>query len=297
VRPLRVHELDTHALGTVNFEATGLIVAEKDGRIVGFVHAGFGPDLPIESTQPFQLSHELGTVAMLVVEPDLNDPELVSGLVAAAERYLQGRGAKVTYAGGLYPLNPFYWGLYGGSEGSGVLSGHQPFHSVLIERGYEPAGTTVLLEADLTVPEPRDPRAALIRRQTQLEFLDDEVPPHWWQNLALGDFQTMKARLLSRPAGTPIAQAEAWDMGWFGRGDGRSRIGLINVEVLAECRRKGFGRFLITEIFRRARENLVTSVAVQTSAANEAARALYASLGFQPVDQATLYRLPSSGCS
>ena len=27
----------------------GLIVAEKDGRIVGFVHAGFGPDLPVES--------------------------------------------------------------------------------------------------------------------------------------------------------------------------------------------------------------------------------------------------------
>jgi len=295
VRPLRAHELDAHALGTVNFEATGLIVAEKDGRIVGFVHAGFGPDLPIESTQPFQLSRELGTVAMLIVEPDLDDPELVSGLVAAAERYLQGRGAKVMYAGGLFPLNPFYWGLYGGSEGSGVLSAHKRFHSVLIARGYEPAGTTVLLEADLTVPERRDPRAALIRRQTQLEFLDDAVPPHWWQNLALGDFQTMKARLLSRSDGAPIAQAEAWDMGWFGRGDGRSRIGLINLEVMAAHRRKGYGRFLVTEIFRRARENLVASVAVQTSAVNEAALSLYASLGFQPVDQATLYRLPNLG--
>ena len=94
VRPLRVHELDAHALGTVNFEAAGLIVAEQDGRIVGFVHAGFGPDLPVESTQPFQLSHELGTIAMLVVEPNLDDPELVSGLIAAAERYLRARGAK-----------------------------------------------------------------------------------------------------------------------------------------------------------------------------------------------------------
>src|SRR4029079_13152455 len=119
----------------------------------------FGPDLPIESTQPFQLSHELGTVAMLVVEPNLSDPELISGLGAAAERYLQGRGAKVLYAGGMFPLNPFYWGLYGGSEGAGVLSGHLSFHSARIEGGYEPAGTTVLLEADLTVPEPRDSRA------------------------------------------------------------------------------------------------------------------------------------------
>ena len=85
VRPLRVHELDTHALGTVNFDAAGLIVAEKDGRIVGFVHAGFGPDLPVESTQPFELCHELGTIAMLVVEPELDDPDLVSGLIDAAE--------------------------------------------------------------------------------------------------------------------------------------------------------------------------------------------------------------------
>jgi ribosomal protein S18 acetylase RimI-like enzyme len=294
-RPLRVHELDSHALGKVNFEASGLIVAEQDGRIVGFVHAGFGPDLPIDPTEPLELSFELGTVAMLVVEPDLDDPRLASDLLAAAEGYLQGRGAKVLYAGGLFPLNPFYWGLYGGSEGSGVLSGHKSFHSALIDRGYEPAGTTVLLEADLSLAEPRDSRAVLIRRQTQVEFLDDAAPPHWWQNLALGELQTTQARLLSRADGTVFAHAQAWDMGWFGRRDGRPRIGLIDLEVAAEHRRKGFGRFLVSEILRRARQNMVQSVAVQTSAVNGPALSLYASLGFQPVDQSTIYRLPSFG--
>ena len=44
--PLRVHELDTHAFGRVNFDAEGLIVAEREERIVGFVHAGFGLDKP-----------------------------------------------------------------------------------------------------------------------------------------------------------------------------------------------------------------------------------------------------------
>jgi ribosomal protein S18 acetylase RimI-like enzyme len=292
---MRVHELDSHALGKANFEASGLIVAEDDGRIVGFVHAGFGPDLPIDPMRPLDLSYEVGTVAMLIVEPDGEDPRLVADLLAAAERYLRGRGAKVLYAGGLYPLNPFYWGLYGGSEGSGVLSGHRSFHRALIERGYQPAATTVLLEADLNAPEPRDSRAVLIRRQTQVEFLDDALPPHWWQNLALGDFQTMHARLLSRPDGAQIAQAEVWDMSWFSRNDGRPRIGLIDLEVAADHRRKGFGRFLVSEIFRRARQNLVQSVAVQTSAVNGPALSLYASLGFQPVDQSTVYRLPGPG--
>ena len=81
-------------------------------------------------------------------------------------------------------------------------------------------------------------------------------------------------------------------MSWFGREDGRTRIGLINVEVPPDHRRKGYARFLMSEIFRRTRESLISSVAVATSSANEPALALYASLGFQPVDQSTLYRLP-----
>ena len=80
-------------------------------------------------------------------------------------------------------------------------------------------------------------------------------------------------------------------MDWFGREDGHARIGLINVDVPPEQRRKGYARFLVSEIFRRARENLIASVAVATSTANQPALALYASLGFQPVDQTTLSAL------
>jgi ribosomal protein S18 acetylase RimI-like enzyme len=82
-------------------------------------------------------------------------------------------------------------------------------------------------------------------------------------------------------------------MAWFSRGDGRQRIGLVDVSVRAEHRRKGYGRFLVSEILRRARENGITAVAVQTSSANEPALAFYASLGFQPVNESTLYRLPA----
>jgi ribosomal protein S18 acetylase RimI-like enzyme len=291
VRPVRVHELDSHAFGTALFDAAGLIVAEIDRRIVGFVHAGFGPDLPVESAQPFDVSHEIGIISMLCVEPRLDDPELLAGLIDAAARYLRSRGAKVLYAGGLFPLNPFYWGIYGGSEGAGVLAGHDAFHSILRASGYEPVSTTVLLEADLTVPEPRDPRTALIRRQTQIEVVDDALPSHWWQNLALGDFELMTARLLLKDDGTLVARAQAWDMGWFGREDERTRIGLINLEVELQHRRKGYGRFLVSEIFRRARENMIAVVAVATSSSNQPALALYASLGFQPIDESTLYRL------
>jgi ribosomal protein S18 acetylase RimI-like enzyme len=293
VRPLRVHELDAHALGRPNFEAAGLIIAERDGLMVGYVHAGFGPDSPVDPASPLELNYEMGTVSMLVVDPDFDDRELVFGLIGEAECYLRKRGAKVIYAGGLFPLNPFYLGIYGGSEGCGVLSGHQPFHGALEEKGYEPALTTVLLEADLSVPEPRDPRGVLCRRQVQVEFQDDALPANWWQCLALGDFQLMNARLISRSDGSLLGEAQAWDMSWFGRGDSHSRIGLISLEVSAAHRRKGYGRFLVSEIFRRARENHVDSVAVGTAATNGPALALYASLGFQRVEEATCFRLPA----
>lgn len=292
--PLRVHELDAQAWGKVPFEAAGLIVAERDGRLAGFAHAGFGPDLPVSHTRPFHLSHDVGTTAMLVVEPGDDRDDLARGLLASTEDYLRSRGARVLYAGGLFPLNPFYWGIHGGSEGSGILSGHEVFHRAAIARGYAPAASTVLLEADLGQPEPRDPRTPLVRRQTQVEFVEDALPPHWWQNLAIGDFPLTDAQLLARSDGTVVARASVWEMRLFGREDGRARSGILDLQVPAEHRRKGYARFLVGEILRRARSNLVHCVEVQTSAENPPALALYNAMGFVPFDQATLYRKESS---
>ncbi len=294
-RPLHIHELDVQAWGRTTFEADGLIVAEREGHAVGFVHAGFGPGLPVSSARPFELDREIGTIAMLIVAPELHDPALDVELIAAAEAYLRSRGARVLYAGGLSPLNPFYWGVYGGSEGSGILSGHAVFHRAVAACGYAPVATTVLLQADLAVPEPRDPRTPVIRRMTQLEFVEDMVPAHWWQNLAIGDFPMTAARLSSRADGAELARACIWEMRWFGRDSNRAHVGLLDLHVAAEHRRKGYGRFLVGEILRRARTNLIDRIDVQTSADNQPALALYASLGFSPVDQAILYRKEGIG--
>ena len=40
---------------------------------------------------------------------------------------------------------------------------------------------------------------------------------------------------------------------------------------------------------------MIAAVAVATSSANQPALALYASLGFQPIDESTLYRLAPNG--
>jgi ribosomal protein S18 acetylase RimI-like enzyme len=292
VRPLTSHEFDTLIISHIIFDRRGLIVAEADsGNLIGFAHAGFGAEDPSGKLQ--RLDTSLGTIAMMVLEPGLDDPEVDRGLILEAERYLRSRGAEVFYAGGQAPMNPFYWGLYGGSEFSGILSGHASFQRAAIRNGYEPAATSIVMEADLAIPEPRDPRWPILRRQTRVEIHDDTLPDGWWQSLSIGLFRPTRFLLVDRTDERVMGRATTWDIpSGPGIADGRSRTGLFDVEIEPVFRGKGFGRLLVSEVFRHARQQFAELVSVHTAATNAPALSLYESLGFKQVETSTLYRLP-----
>lgn len=273
------------------FDASGLIVAVRDGRIIGYSHAGFGPEQR-ETPRPLRLDHALGSVLMLVVEPGAEDAEVESGLLEAAESYLGSRGASVVYAGGQSPLNPYYWGVYGGSECAGILSDHVAFHRAVRRSGYQPVSSTVLLEADLCRPEPFNPKGVMIKRQTRVSVEEDSLPGSWWDALAIGDFRPTTHRLFSKTEDVVLARASTWDMTWFGRTDSRTRFGVYDMEVDPGHRRKGYGRHLVAEILRHARSQSNDVAAVQTRETNAPALALYQAAGFVPSQTATLYRKP-----
>ena len=290
VRPLGPHEFNELVLGRQPFEPDGLILAEDEGRPVGFVHAGFGPESPTGPSH--RLDRELGTVAMLVVDPDRDDPGLEIGLFAEAESYLRRRGAKVLYAGGQFELSSFYWGVYGGSECSGVLESHHAFHRASRASGYEPVALTALFETDLSAPESRDPKSTILRRQTRLEVVEDALPAGWWESSAIGYTQITRFRVLAKADDRELARASTWDMAAFGRLDGKARTGVIDVEVAEGERRKGYGRYLVSEILRHCRGQWGEVVSLQARSTNAAAIALYESLGFEAVETSTLYRRP-----
>lgn len=236
----------------------------------------------------------MGTLAMLLTEPGRDDPALEMGLIVAAERSLRSRGAEVFYAGGHAPMDPFYRGLYGGSEFSGVLDSHAAFGRAVVRAGYQAVASTIVLEVDLARPDARDPKAPLLRRQARLDFVDDARLPGWWDALALGLFRPSQYTLVEKMLNVAVARAWTWEIaGGVGVSDGRSRTALIDLEVAPEFRRKGFGRHLVAEIVRRARSQGSDILTVQTSSENAPALALYASLGFEPIDSTTLYRLPA----
>lgn len=294
-RPLGIHEFDTIVTGTAVFDREGLIVAEDEGgAILGYAHAGFGPPLP--EGPGLVLSREMGTIAMLALDVkdiDAGPPPWARDLIFAAERYLRRKGTSVFYAGGLYPLNPFYWGLYGGSEYAGVLSGHATFHQAVRACGYLPVATTVMLEADLAEGnESRDPKQVLLKRKVRLEITEDATLSHWWDNLSLAHHRVAAVQLVSKADASTMAQAALWDMEGFSRIDGKSRYGMLGLYVAPDHRRQGYGRFLVSEIMKHARLQLIDRLVVQTGATNAPARALYESLGFRRIEQSTTYRLP-----
>lgn len=274
----------------VDFDPDGLIVTEHAGRIVGFAHAGFGPDQPDGPSH--RLDPTLGTVAMLVLDPAADEPEVAGLLLAAAEDYLRSRGARVLYAGGRRPLDPFYRSIYGGSEWAGILDAHAGFRRAVEAAGYLPAARSTRLAIDLADPEVRDPKAPILRRMARLEVVEDAIPAGWWDALASPPGTLTAYRLVAKADDAVIARATTWDMAAFGREDGRAIVGLRDVEVAPARRRQGFGRHLVGEILRHARGQWAEGVQVATDQANAPALGLYRSLGFRPVDSATLYRKP-----
>ena len=144
VQPLTVADFEQFVLNKPYFDREGLWLAIEDDRPRGFVHAGFGPT-DDEST----LSSDLGVTSLVVVRPGVDEEQIAEGLLRHSEDYLRGRGAKVLYGGAVRPLNPFYLGLYGGSEQPGVLDSDKAAQQLFLSHGYREIDRTVVFERTL----------------------------------------------------------------------------------------------------------------------------------------------------
>jgi len=74
-----------------------------------------------------------------MLESDHRDPAVADELLLRSEAYLQDRGSKIIYGGGIRPLNAYYLGLYGGSELPGILATDVVF--------LEPAAATAIAKS------------------------------------------------------------------------------------------------------------------------------------------------------
>ena len=283
--------LEHYVLAKPYFDREGLIIAEDAGEPVGFAHAGFGPD---ESGQ--RLSYDTGVVCLVAVRPSHRRRKVGTELLRRAEAYLRGQGAKTIYAGGMRPLNPFYWGLYGGSELPGLLRSDAAAEPFLLANGYAVWDRCIVLNRRAEgAPAVADARFAVLRRQYEVAVMSRPVAARWYEECLLSPFEMLQFQLRPVDGGAPVAEARVWDMEMFGWRWHEPTAGIIDVAVAPEHRGQGIGKFFVLQILLYLQDQFFTLTEVQTMERNTAALGLYRALGFYQVDEGRVYRLRETG--
>jgi ribosomal protein S18 acetylase RimI-like enzyme len=278
--------LERHVFAKPFFDPAGLILAEEDGKLVGFAHAGFGPG-PNEAT----LSTKVGILCAIAVRPGHRRRGIGSALLERCESYLTDRGSQTLLAGPLKPNAPFYLGLYGGSDLPGFLASDPDAAPFLARHGYE-AGEPVLvyqhrLDEPLVIA---DARFSSLRRRFELRVLPRIPLGSWWQECVLGLIEPVEFRLEDKLTNRPVARAIAWEMEGFSWRWSQPAVGLMDVLVLDSMRRQGIGKFLVAQVLRYLQDQFFAVAEVHAPAGNAAAVGLFRTLGFEQVDEGRSYR-------
>lgn len=268
------------------FQYDGLIMAFDDDRPVGFGHAGFGPD----ATEA-ELRFETGVTCLLVVHPQYEHRGVAAALLERCEQYLKGCGATTLVGGGLRPLNPFYTGLYGGSELPGVLEVDQVARQAFLDAGYAEGEQTITFHRELSgFRAPIDRQQMQLRRQMSVEMAMDAATHTWWEACTVGDFDLTRFEIKARGGGPILAKAVFRNMDTSGAGGFARAAGLIDLQVDPAHRRQGIATCLVGEALLAFQRQGIVAVEVQAMRQNEAAVHVFGKLGFERVGQGSVYR-------
>ncbi len=265
------------AVSQVYFDRAGLIIAESEGRIVGFVHAGFAPNADQSG-----LDHRCGQISALMVHPQHRRRGIGSELVRRAEAYLRQLGSEVVEAGAGLDRNGFYCGIYGGLESSGFCAEVFPGQEFLGRLGYTAHGRTMVLRRDLM--QVRDPVSARLlrhRRSLSMVITDRNLSETWWWFSRFGHLDSLRFDLRTRSDQQLVASAQIIGMDLFIPKWGVRSVGLRGMQVPEDSRRQGYGQSLILEICRRLREESVQLIEAHVDHTNAAAVETFRSSGFE----------------
>ncbi len=268
------------------FDPRSLFVAETEGQLVGFAQAGFGPNESETTLDPHR-----GVLCLLGVHPEWRRKGIATQLLERAENYLRAQGATELYAGPMAPLNPYTFGLYGGSQSPGFLESDVGLGTFLERRGYVIVDTALVLQRPLDRPfQIVDARFPTLRRRFELKTVPSRGTTTWYQECVRGPIEVLEIRIEERNTGTYAGRALVWEMDTFSLRWNEHVIGLLHVDIREDLRRQGLGRLLLSQILRFYQDQYFTLVEAQVRQANQAAAELLLSLGFDQIDVGHLYQ-------
>jgi ribosomal protein S18 acetylase RimI-like enzyme len=278
--------LERHTLAKPYFDPAGLILAEEDGICVGFCHAGFGCN-----AEEMALSFASGVTCLVGVRPSHRRRGIGSELLRRSEAYLRERGAEQLFAGPLRPLNPFYLGLYGGSELPGFLTSDADAEPFLARHHYRPVRTALVLQRRLNpLPKFLDPRFSTHRARFEVRVGPRLAKMPWWQECVFGLVEPLEFLLEEKLGGRLAARVWVWEMEGFRWRWNQAVVGILGLRVREDLRRQGLGKFLLAHVLRYVQEQYFEVAEIQVLEANEAAVNLCRGFGFEQVDLGRQYQ-------
>lgn len=279
-----VNCLELAVLAKPYFDRYGLIIAESDGQVIGFAHAGFGP----HSTGQ-KISYERGVICVLAVHPQWRRQGIGKQLLRQAEEYLRHHGAQEIYCGSHRPLCPFYWGLYGGSEPSGVLESDTEARPFLQRHGYQVVATHVVYHRLLDGSSwPVSSQGVVWKAKSELQVVPRPVHRNWFEACVASPLEMLRFQLLAE--GRVLASVDTWEMELFGWRWKQPSIGLLDLQVADDLAGQGLESLLLTECLQYLDEQYYTLVEMHVPESAQALRKCLRELGFEMVDRGLVYR-------
>jgi ribosomal protein S18 acetylase RimI-like enzyme len=271
---------DYFILAKPYFDPAGLILALAEGRPVGFVLGGFGPDQTGTTVDP-----RAGVICTVGVLPAYRRQGIGSELLRRGEEYLRGRGALRLFAGPMPPLNPFTFAIYGGANSCGFLASDPMVRPFLEKHGYRAGPPRLVMHRPLdTVPAVADGRFAAFRGRYEI-IGSPQRGLSWYEECVVGLVELHEYRLTDRATGQAVARANLWEMETFNQRWNQHAVGIVNLEVLPSFRRQGMGKFLLAQLLRHLHEQFFSVVETHMTAGDPAATGLLKLLGFTQVDE------------
>lgn len=267
------------------FDPKSLFIAELEGQVIGFCHTGFGPNAAQNA-----LDRHLGIINAIAVKPFHQRQGIGSELLRLGEAHLTSLGCKAIYAGGLPPLNPYYFGMIGGADQAGVLDSDEHAAAFWSKNKYRPQATRLIFQRKLNQPiNIVDGRFAGLRRWCEVKIMPRSGVGTWWQECVLGPVETAEFRVDEKGTGKPMAWASVWEMDGYSWKWNQPSVGVLHVEVRQDLRRQGLAKFLMTQLLRYLQEQFFAVIEIHLSPEDSAGLKLAQTLGFQQVDKGSRY--------
>ena len=282
------NEFDEIIFAQPYFDPGGVIVACRDGELVGFIHAGFSVNEP-----QTWLAKDEGVIGAVMVHPHSRRQGIGRELVHQAENYLHRWGSQKIFAGSSNRRDPFYCGLYGGSQSAGFLESDRAAAPFFARLGYVSHERHLVFQRSLSngVADPVGIRIVTVRRGTRLSTLGRE-PTSWWWETRYGRLDALHFSLISKAGGNPLAKVSVIDLDRYRNSWKARAVGLLDLYVAEANRNKGYGQTLLVEVCRRVRGDMVQLAEAHAAAEDLGAIAVLESSGFHEIDAGVVYRAP-----